>query len=496
MDMKSYQHYINGQWTAPARNEWMETENPYTRQPWARIPRGNAADVENAVNAASEAYETGSWGRMSATERGKLLWKMGDLLEANVERLAVLESSDNGRAISDVKGTICYVAEFFRYFGGLADKIEGTVPPLEKPEFFNYTSHEPYGVVAAITPWNGPLLLIAMKLAPGLAAGNAFVVKPHEFASVVVLEFAALFTEAGFPPGVVNVITGIGAEVGEPLVSHAKVRKVAFTGGELVGRAVYQAAARDFKPVTLELGGKSPNIVFEDADLDKAAKGVVMGMFTTTGQACLAGSRLLVQESIHDEFLARLKVQTGAARLGNPAEAGTEMGPLASRAQYDRVLKYLDIARSEGASVALGGGPSTRPGCTDSYFVEPTILTGVNNTMRIDREEVFGPVLCCLTFKDEDDAVSVGNDTPFGLGAGVWTENMRRAIRVSKRLNAGTVWVNSYRALSFMSPFGGYKQSGIGRENGIEAMREYMQTKSVWIGMSETAAPPFGKPYG
>lgn len=494
--MKCYQHYINGQWIDPAGGEWIDTENPYTRKPWAKISRGNAVDVEKAVNAAHEAYEVGPWSTLSATERGKLLWKMGNLVEANVERLAPLESNDNGRAISDVKGTILYVAEYFRYFGGLADKIEGAVPPLEKPDFFNYTSHEPYGVVAAITPWNGPLLLVVMKLAPGLAAGNTFVVKPHEGASIVVLELAALLTEAGFPSGVVNVITGIGAEVGEPLVAHSKVRKVAFTGGELVGRAVYQSAAKDFKPVTLELGGKSPNIVFEDADLDNAAKGVVMGMFTTTGQACLAGSRVLVQESIRDAFLERLKLHTGAARLGNPAEASTEIGPLASRAQYERVLKYLDIAKAEGAEVLVGGGPSNRQGCTDSYFVEPTILTGVINSMRIAREEIFGPVLCCITFKDEDDAVNIANDTPYGLGAGVWTENMRRAIRVSKRLNVGTVWVNAYRILSFMSPFGGYKQSGLGRENGIEAMREYMQTKSVWIGLNEIAPPPFGKPYG
>ncbi len=494
--MKNYGNYIDGQWVPPVSNQAIETENPYLRTAWATIARSGAQDVDRAVEAASTAFEHGPWSRLSASARGKLLWRMGDLLEANVERLALLETSDNGRTLSDMRGIVLYLADYFRYFAGLADKVEGAVPPLEKADYFNYTRHEPYGVVAAITPWNSPLLLVVWKLAPGLAAGNTFVVKPHEVASVGTLELAALFTEAGFPAGVVNVVTGTGAEVGEPLVSHPKVRKIAFTGGDAAGRAIYQSAARDFKPVTLELGGKSPNIVFEDANLENAAKGSVLGMFNTSGQACIACSRVLVQDSIYDAFVEKLIAHTAVARLGDPTDPATEMGPMGCRQHFDKVMGYLDIARDEGARVLLGGGASQRPGLENGYFIEPTILGDVNNTMRVAREEIFGPIMAVIRFKDEDEAISIANDSAYGLGAGVWTENMRRAIRVAHKLQAGSVYVNSYRVVSYMSPFGGYKNSGLGRENGIDAIREYLQTKSVWFSLNETAPPPFGKPYG
>jgi (Z)-2-((N-methylformamido)methylene)-5-hydroxybutyrolactone dehydrogenase len=494
--MKTYNHFIDGKWAEPATGLWLESENPYTRQTWARIARGNTADVDAAVEAALQAFETGPWTRMTASARGKLLWRMGDLLEANADRLAPLESLDNGRPVEDVKGIIRHLSDYFRYFAGLADKIEGAVPPIEKPDYFNYTRHEPYGVVAAITPWNSPLLLVVWKLAPGLAAGNTFVLKPHEVASVGTLELAALFTQAGFPDGVVNVVTGTGAEVGEHLVGHPDVRKVAVTGGELAGRAIYQLAARDFKPVTLELGGKSPNIVFADANLDNAAKGSVMGMFNTSGQACIACSRVLVQDNVYEAFLEKLIEHTSAARLGDPLDPATEMGPMGCRPHFEKVMTYLKIAADEGTKVVLGGGASTRPGLENGYFIEPTILTEVTNDMRVAREEIFGPVMTVLRFKDDEEAIRIANDTSFGLGAGVWTEDMRRAIRVSDRLQAGSVYVNSYRVVSYMSPFGGYKNSGLGRENGQEAIREYLQTKSVWISLNDTAPPPFGKPYG
>jgi (Z)-2-((N-methylformamido)methylene)-5-hydroxybutyrolactone dehydrogenase len=493
--MDHYHHYIDGQWVAPAGGGHIDSIDPYTGQPWATIARGTPADVDAAVQAADRAL-TGPWGQMTATARGAMLWRMGDVLLSNVDHLAMLESHDNGRILSDMKGIITYLAEFFRYFGGLADKIEGTVPPVEKPGYFNYTRHEPYGVVAALTPWNSPLLLTVWKLAPGLAAGNTFVLKPHEFASVGVLTLAALMTEAGLPPGVVNVVTGDGAGVGAPLVAHPKVRKVAFTGGDVAGRAIAQSAAADFKPVTLELGGKSPNIIFADANLDNAAKGTVMGMYTTNGQACVACSRVLVQDSVYDEFMERLVALTRTAQLGDPTDPATEMGPLISQAHFDRVLGYVTEATALGATCTLGGVRSTRPGCENGYFLEPTIIGGVSNTMRIAQEEIFGPVMTVLRFKDEDEAVQIANDTKFGLGAGVWTEDMRRAFRMSNRLQAGSVYVNSYRVVSFMSPFGGYKHSGIGRENGQDAICEYMQTKSVWIGLAETAPAPFGKPYG
>ena len=494
--MKQYGNFIDGKWCSPVGGQSLDTENPFTRRPWASIARSGVEDVNRAVEAASSAFETGPWRKLSATARGKLLWKMGDLLEANVDRLARLETYDNGRTLSDMQGIVAYLADYFRYFAGLADKVEGAVPPIEKNDYFNYTRHEPYGVVAAITPWNSPLLLVVWKLAPGLAAGNTFVLKPHEVASVATLELAALFTEAGFPNGVVNAVTGTGSEIGEALVTHPKVRKIAFTGGDVAGRAIYQTAARDFKPVTLELGGKSPNIVFEDANLDNAAKGSVLGMFNTSGQACIACSRVLVQESIFDEFVEKLIAHTSAARLGDPLDPATEMGPMGCRAHFDKVMGYISLARDEGASVLLGGEASRQPGLEAGYFIEPTILGNVTNDMRVAREEIFGPVMSCIKFSDEEEAIAIANDSNFGLGAGVWTENIRRAIRVSHRLEAGSVYVNSYRVVSFMSPFGGYKHSGLGRENGVDAIREYLQTKSVWISLNETAPAPFGKPYG
>ena len=491
-----YKNYVDGAWTDTIAGESLETENPYTRKPWATIARSGPDDVDAAVEAASQAFEGGPWSTMTASARGNLLWRMGDLLEANADRLAALETNDNGRAITDLKNAVVYLSGFFRYFGGLADKIEGAVPPLEKQNHFNYTRHEPYGVVAALIPWNAPLLLVIWKLAPGLAAGNTFVIKPHELASVATLELAALFTEAGFPPGVVNVITGTGAEVGEHLVAHPKVAKIAFTGGDVAGRAVYMAAASGFKPVTLELGGKSPAIVFDDADLDNAASSVVMGMFTASGQACIACSRILVHETVYGVFLNKIEGLLSNVKIGDPSDPETDIGPMGGRPQYDNAMKYLQIAKEEGATVVAGGVASKRPGCVGGYFIEPTILGDVTNNMRVAREEIFGPVVCCLKFKDEDDAVHIANDSAFGLGAGIFTENTRRAIRVSNRLQAGSVYINTYRQVSYMSPFGGYKQSGIGRENGSEAIREYLQTKSVWLSLSDTPPPTFGKPYG
>ncbi|MEC7189807.1 MAG: aldehyde dehydrogenase, partial [Pseudomonadota bacterium] len=377
------------------------------------------------------------------------------------------------------------------YFGGLADKIEGTVIPTDKPNMFNFTRYEPFGVVGLITPWNSPLLLVAYKLAPALAAGNTAVIKPSEFTSASTLEFMELIAEAGFPDGVVNVVTGFGAEAGGPLVDHLDVAKIAFTGSDLSGQKIYEQGAKKLIPVTLELGGKSPNIVFDDADKEAAVMGAISGIFAATGQTCIAGSRLLVQKSIHDEFVARLIEVAKTAKIGDPMSLDTHVGPVTTPPQFKKVMDYLDIAKAEGATCVLGGGAYTGEGAKGSQFVEPTIFTGVSNDMRIAQEEVFGPVLSVIPFEDEADALQIGNDINFGLAAGVWTSDMGRAIRMSERLRAGTVWVNTYRVVSYMTPFGGYKRSGLGRENGQQAIMAYLQQKSVWIATETSAANPF-----
>jgi aldehyde dehydrogenase (NAD+) len=489
--MGKFQMYIGGEWVDPAAGEWFESYNPFTGKPWALIPRGAAADAERAVEAAHAAFSGGRWPTLSPSARGALLRRLGDLVAEKAEELAAIEVQDNGKLLAEMLGQLRYVPQWYYYYGGLADKIEGAVLPIDKPGVLNYTRHEPVGVVVAITPWNSPLLLASWKLAPALAAGCTIVLKPSEYTSASALEFVKLVAEAGFPKGVVNVVTGFGHEVGEPLVAHPKVAKIAFTGGEIGGQKVYEAAARGLKRVTLELGGKSPNIVFDDANLDNAVKGAVSGIFAATGQTCIAGSRLLVQESIHNAFMDRLVAFAGTAKMGDPSSLDTQVGPVTTRPQYEKILSYIDIAKGEGASCALGGGPASRPECGDGWFVEPTIFTGVTNDMRIAQEEVFGPVLSVIRFKDDDEAVAIANDILYGLAAGVWTESIRRAITVSQRLQAGTVWVNTYRAVSYMSPFGGYKRSGLGRENGREAIHEYLQTKSVWINTETEVPNPF-----
>jgi aldehyde dehydrogenase (NAD+) len=488
--LKKYRMLAGGEWVEPLSGQWLESINPFTATPWALIPRGDAQDVDRAVRSAKEAFH-GPWRRLSATTRGALLHKFGDLLATEAERLALIETTDNGKLLAEMRAQLDYAPKWFHYFGGLADKIEGRVLPIDKPGMFNFTREEPLGVVAAITPWNSPLLLAAWKLAPALAAGNTAVLKPSEFSSVSAFAFGELFERAGFPPGVVNIVTGYGSEVGEALVTHPDVAKVAFTGGDRTGQAIYESGARHLKRVTLELGGKSANIVFDDADLGQAANGVVAGIFAATGQTCIAGSRLLIQRSIHDAFVERLIAMAKAARMGDPSDLSTQIGPMATRPQYEKVLDYMRIAKDEGAVCRLGGGAATRPECGSGWFVEPTIFTGVRPEMRIANEEVFGPLLSVIPFDDEDDAIRIANNTIYGLAAGVWTSSMRRALTMSESLEAGTVWVNTYRATSYMSPFGGYKRSGIGRENGIEAIREYLQTKSVWIDIAGNTPNPF-----
>lgn len=488
--MKNYQHFIDGQYIDPLGGQWIDTIDPYEGKAWARVPRGCARDVDAAVAAASRAMRSGPWANMTATLRGKLMLKLADLIAQNADRLAEIEVRDNGKLLTEMRGQMSYHPEWWRYFGGLADKIEGAVMPIDKPDLLAFTRQEPVGVVAALTAWNSPLMFVAWKCAAAIAAGCAVVVKPSEYASVSTLEFAALTREAGFPDGVFNVVTGLGPEAGSALVDHPDVAKVTFTGSDVTGARIYAQAAKTMKRVSLELGGKSPNIVFDDCDIDKAASGVISGIFAATGQTCIAGSRLLVQNSIREKFTERVRELGASARQGNPMLPETNIGPVTTPAQYQKILDYIDIAKAEGARCILGGAAAT--GLPGGQFVEPTIFVDVTPQMRIAREEVFGPVLSILGFEDEAQAIAMANDTIYGLAAGVWTGDIGRAMRMSKALKAGTVWVNTYRAVSFMMPFGGMKHSGIGRESGIDAVREYLETKSTWISYAKAGpANPF-----
>ena len=490
-ELKTFQIFVDGKWQNSKSGEFFESFYPFTGKAWARIPRCNESDADLAVGAALNALEKPEWSGLNASQRGHLLRRLGDIIEKNAEMLGQVEVQDNGKLIAEMGMQCKYLSQWFYYYGGLADKIEGSVLPIDKPDTFTYTRHEPLGVCVMITPWNSPLLLLTMKLAPALAAGNTVVVKPSEFTSASTLELAKLVKEAGFPDGVFNVVTGYGPEVGEALVTHPNVARVAFTGGPASGARVYEKAASSLKKVSLELGGKSPNIIFDDCNMENAVKGAISGIFAATGQTCIAGSRLLVQKTIHNEFVDKLVEFAKTAKMGDPMSPDTQVGPVTTLPQFQKILGYMDVAREDGAECLLGGGRAIAPECGDGWFVEPTIFAGVHNKMRIAQEEVFGPVLSIIPFEDEDEAVEIANDVIYGLASGIWTGNIRWAIEIPKRIKSGTVWVNTYRALSYIAPFGGYKQSGLGRENGQKAIEEYMQTKAVWISTATETPNPF-----
>ena len=486
--LETHDLHIGGVRCKPSSGLYFPTDNPCSGEVWANVARGSKVDVDRAVEAAKAALPI--WNRMRPAERGRLMMKIADLVERDAQRLATLEVRDNGKLYAEMLAQVRLVADWFRYYGGLADKLEGAVIPTGKPNMFTFTRYEPLGVVALITPWNSPLLLLTHKLATALAAGNVAVIKPSEHASVSTLEFAELFTEAGFPRGVINVVTGFGHEAGAALTSHPGVAKIAFTGSEGGGQRINEAAAPDFKHVALELGGKSPNIVFDDADIQAAVVGAIAGIFAASGQTCIAGSRLLLQSSIHDQFVETLVKTAAEARVGDPMNAETDVGPIATQAQFEKVLQYIDLAKREGAHCALGGGPYREEAVRGGRFVAPTIFTGVHNQMRIAREEVFGPVLAVIPFDTEEQAFEIANDTPYGLAAGVWTSDIGRALRASEQLQAGTIWVNTYRTGGPSTPFGGYKRSGLGREGGSEALKEWVNTKTVWLcGKPDTKHP-------
>lgn len=484
-----YQMLIKGQWVDGSTGDRLPATNPFNQEVWATIPQASEEDVNQAISAARDAFE-GGWRVTNGLERARLMTRLADLLEASASRMTRLETTDNGKLIRENETQIRFAARNYRFFAGYADKIYGEVIPLDNPNLFDYTVREPVGVAALITAWNAPMQILANKLAPALAAGNTVVIKPSEHASTTTLEFGKLIQQAGFPDGVVNIITGDGG-VGDMLTKNPMLDKISLTGGPHTGRIIANNASHNLVPVTLELGGKSPNIIFEDADLKQAVTGALAGIFGAGGQSCIAGSRLLVQSSVYDEVVSQLASRAEAIRLGNPLDPSTEMGPAANEAQYKRIFAAIESGVSEGAKLMTGGEPINEGELKRGFFVPPTIFADVDNKMGIAQEEVFGPVLSVLSFDDEDRAVEIANDTKYGLASGIWTQNISRAQRVSRQLRAGTVWVNTYRTTAAQAPFGGVKQSGYGRERGMHALSEYTYVKNVLIDYSGETRDPF-----
>jgi aldehyde dehydrogenase (NAD+) len=470
---------IGGAWRDASDGRVMPVINPATEEIIAEVASATAADVDAAVAAAREALK-GPWGTMSARERGRLVWKLGERLMEKVDDVARLETLHNGKPIMESRHVeIPMAAECLQYFAGWADKVHGETVPV-KGNAFVYTRREPLGVVAAIVPWNFPLLLAMWKVAPALAMGNTVILKPASQTPLTALALGELATEVGLPPGVLNVITGSGATVGQAIVEHPGIDKVAFTGDTSTGKGIMRSAAETLKHITLELGGKSPNIVFPDADLDAAVRGATVGIFYGKGEVCAAGSRLLVDKSIKDQFLSKVAERTKKMVPGDPLDPKTRLGAIASKGQLERVLNYVEIAKREGASL-IAGGSRADIGTGKGYFMQPTVFANVTPAMTIAREEIFGPVLAAIDFADVDEAIEHANGSIYGLAAGIWTRDIKKAHYVASKLQAGTVWINTYNVYDTAASFGGYKQSGFGREMGMHALDYYTQLKTVWV---------------
>lgn len=488
-DLATYRLLIDGAEVEAESGQWLESLDPATGEAWARFPAAGEAEVAAAVAAAERAMTAGPWAATTATQRGKALRRLADLMAAEADRLAEVETRDTGKLIRETRAQIRYVADYLLYFAGAADKLEGATLPIDKSDMLVMTLREPIGVVAAIVPWNSQLMLAVLKLGPALAAGNAVVLKASEQAPAPLFELGRLCLAAGIPPGVVNVISGLGEPCGRALTSHPKVARIAFTGGPATARHVVRNSAENLALTTLELGGKSPIVVFDDADLDTAANAIVAGNFGASGQSCVAGTRVLLQAGIRQAVLERVAERAGRIRIGDPQDPASEMGPLATRAQLDHVERAVAAAQAEGARLVTGGA---RPPGARGWYYQPTVLDCPHQRITTVREELFGPVLSALSFETEEEAVALANDTAYGLASGVFTRDLGRGLRMMKRIRAGIVWINTYRAVSPMAPFGGFGQSGLGREAGHESLLDYTRTKTVWI---NTSTQPLGDPF-
>jgi acyl-CoA reductase-like NAD-dependent aldehyde dehydrogenase len=488
--LSRYQMFIDGAWVDAEDDRTFESVNPATGEAWAEIPEATEGDVDRAIRTAHRAFSEGPWATMTPTERGRYLRRLGDLLADKSEELGRVETIDTGKMLKETRWQAKYISEFFHYYAGCADKIHGATLPIDKPDLHVFTTREPLGVVAAIVPWNSQMFLVAVKLGPALAAGNTVVLKASEHASAPMLEFGRLIEAAGFPPGVVNIITGHADPCGRVLTSHPLVTRISFTGGPASARHVVRNSAENFAQVSLELGGKSPVLVFDDADIESAVNGSIAGIFGASGQSCVAGSRIYLQDSIADEFLERMVGLARDIRIGDPLDEATQMGPLATVGQLENIEREVAFAQSEGGNVLHGG---KRPvGLNHGLYYEPTIIECPSQNLRIVDTELFGPVLSVLRFRDEAEVISLANDTKYGLAAGIFTRDGARSLRVSRAIRAGIVWVNTYRVVSPIAEFGGFKDSGYGRESGMQAVYDYTRPKTVWV---NTSSEPMANPF-